>query len=132
MATFNSTITGSNTGDTLLGTEASQYINAGTGNDSISSTFSLSSILANAGNDTIGAVGASTTVYGGSGSDSFYFVDDLSNVLLAGNQDNDTVQIFAGATASSIWGGSGDDSIKIGGDADATAELDLIVADYRL
>ena len=35
MATFSSTIQGSNTGDTLIGTAPNQFINAGTGNDSI-------------------------------------------------------------------------------------------------
>ena len=60
MATFNSTINGSNTGDTLIGTQANQLINAGSGNDSISTSFSLSCLLGNAGNDCI--VTALTTV----------------------------------------------------------------------
>jgi len=60
MATFSSTITGSNTGDTLIGTANNQLIVAGTGNDSISSGFSLSSLAGNAGNDTF-LVSASMT-----------------------------------------------------------------------
>ena len=37
MATLNSTISGSDTGDTLIGTESDQLISAGTGADSIGS-----------------------------------------------------------------------------------------------
>ena len=77
MATLNSTISGSNTGDTLIGTASDQLISGGTGSDSIGSQFSSSSLLGNDGNDTFFAnskvpgVGVGSTLEGGSGADSF-------------------------------------------------------------
>ena len=50
MATLNSTISGSNTGDTLIGTASDQLISGGTGSDSIGSQFSASSLVGNDGN----------------------------------------------------------------------------------
>ena len=52
MATLNSTISGSNTGDTLIGTESDQLISAGTGADSIGSQYANSSLVGSDGNDT--------------------------------------------------------------------------------
>ena len=52
MATFNSTISGSDTGDTLIGTESDQLISAGTGADSIGSQYASSSLVGSGGNDT--------------------------------------------------------------------------------
>ena len=79
MATFNSTISGSNTGDTLIGTESDQLILGGTAADSIGSQYSNSCLVGSGGNDTffvnstVLGVGAGTTMAGGSGSDSFDF-----------------------------------------------------------
>ena len=52
MATLNSTISGSDTGDTLIGTESDQLITGGTAADSIGSQYASSSILGNDGADT--------------------------------------------------------------------------------
>ena len=52
MATFNSTISGSNTGDTLIGTESDQLILGGTAADSIGSQYSKSCLVGSGGNDT--------------------------------------------------------------------------------
>ena len=79
MATLNSTISGSDTGDTLIGTESDQLISGGTGSDSLGSQYANSSLVGNDGNDTFFAntkvpgVGAGSTLKGGSGSDSFEF-----------------------------------------------------------
>ena len=79
MATLNSTISGSDTGDTLIGTESDQLISAGTGADSIGSQYASSSLVGSDGNDTFFAntkvpgVGVGSTLKGGSGSDSFEF-----------------------------------------------------------
>ena len=73
MATFNSTISGSDTGDTLIGTESDQLISAGTGADSIGSKYASSSLVGSDGNDTFFAntkvpgVGVGSTLVGGSG-----------------------------------------------------------------
>jgi hypothetical protein len=90
MATINSTITGSDTGDTLLGTESDQLILGGTAADSIGSQYSSSSLVGNGGNDTFFAnnkvpgVGVGSTLKGGSGADSFEFNSyGLTSVALA-------------------------------------------------
>ena len=100
MATFNSTITGSNTGDTLIGTQSDQLILGGTGSDSIGSQFSSSCLTGSDGNDTffvnstVLGVGAGSTLTGGSGADSFNFgTYSLTGVQLFGNQDNDTISL---------------------------------------
>ena len=70
MATLNSTISGSDTGDTLIGTESDQLISAGTGADSIGSQYASSSLVGSDGNDTFFAnskvpgVGVGTTLQG--------------------------------------------------------------------
>ena len=70
MATLNSTISGSNTGDTLIGTESDQLISAGTGADSIGSQFASSSLVGSDGNDTFlliprSQAGVGSTLEGG-------------------------------------------------------------------
>ena len=51
MATLNSTISGSNTGDTLIGTESDQLISAGTGADSIQGNNGADVLNGGDGND---------------------------------------------------------------------------------
>ena len=108
MATLNSTISGSNTGDTLIGTESDQLISAGTGADSIGSQFASSSLVGSDGNDTFFAnskvpgVGVGSTLEGGSGADSFEFNSyGLTSVNLYGNQDNDSIRL-TGPTVSRL------------------------------
>ena len=120
MATFNSTIQGSDTGDTLIGTESDQLILGGTGADSIGSSYSSSSLDGSGGNDTffvnstVKGVGAFSTLTGGSGADSFDFgTYSLTGVQLFGNQDNDTIRLVGPVTDSSIYGGKGEDSIQL-------------------
>ena len=117
MATLNSTISGSDTGDTLIGTESDQLISAGTGADSIGSQFANSSLVGSDGNDTFFAnskvpgVGNSSTLKG-SGSDSFEFNSyGLTSVQLYGNQDNDTIRP-TGPTDSSSPSAVGEDSFQ--------------------
>ena len=108
MATLNSTITGSNTGDTLIGTESDQLISAGTGADSIGSQFQNSSLVGSDGNDTFFAnskvpgVGSGSTFKGGSGSDSFEFNSfGLTSVALAANADTSQGETFG--SPQRIW-----------------------------
>ena len=114
MATFNSTISGSNTGDTLIGTESDQLILGGTAADSIGSQYSNSCLVGSGGNDTffvnstVLGVGAGTTITGNSGSDSFDFgTYSLTGVQLFANQDNDTIRLTGQVNNSSIYGGQG-------------------------
>ena len=120
MATLNSTISGSNTGDTLIGTESDQLISGGTGADSIGSQYASSSLVGNGGNDTFYAnskvpgVGVGSTLLGGSGADSFEFNSyGLTSVQLYGNQDNDTIRLTGPTVETSLYGGKGEDSIQI-------------------
>ena len=120
MATLNSTISGSNTGDTLIGTESDQLISGGTGADSIGSQYASSSLVGNGGNDTFYAnskvpgVGVGSTLLGGSGADSFEFNSyGLTSVQLYGNQDNDTIHLTGPTVETSLYGGKGEDSIQI-------------------
>ena len=79
MATFNSTISGSDTGDTLIGTESDQLITGGIAADSLGSQYASSSLLGGDGADTFFAnskvpgVGEASTMKGGSGADNFEF-----------------------------------------------------------
>ena len=102
MATFNSTITGSNTGDTLFGTESDQLILGGTSSDQLGSQFSNSCLVGSDGDDsfvvnsTVLGVGSGSTLTGNSGSDSFDFgTYGLTSVQLFGNQDNDSIRLSA-------------------------------------
>ena len=120
MATFNSTIQGSDTGDTLIGTESDQLILGGTAADSIGSQYSNSCLVGSDGNDTffvnstVLGVGAFNTLTGGSGADSFDFgTYSLTGVQLFGNQDNDTIRLVGPVVDSSIYGGKGEDSIQL-------------------
>ena len=120
MATFNSTIQGSDTGDTLIGTQSDQLILGGTAADSIGSQFSNSCLVGSDGNDTffvnstVQGVGAGTTLTGNSGADSFDFgTYSLTNVQPFGNQDNDTIRLVAPVVDSSIFGGKGEDSLQL-------------------
>ena len=120
MATFNSTIQGSDTGDTLIGTESDQLILGGTAADSIGSQYSNSCLVGSDGNDTffvnstVQGVGAGTTLTGNSGADSFDFgTYSLTNVQLFGNQDNDTIRLVGPVVDSSIFGGKGEDSLQL-------------------
>ena len=115
MATFNSTISGSDTGDTLIGTQADQLILGGTAGDSIGSQYSNSCLVGSDGNDsffvnsTVLGVGAGSTLSGGSGSDSFDFgTYSLTSVQLFANQDNDTIRLLGPVVDSSIYGGKGE------------------------
>ena len=99
MATLNSTISGSDTGDTLIGTESDQLVSSGAGADSIGSQYANSSLVGGDGNDTFFAnskspgVGTGSTLLGGEGADSFEFNSyGLTSVKLYGNQDNDTIR----------------------------------------
>ena len=114
MATLNSTISGSNTGDTLLGTESDQLISAGTGADSIGSQFASSSLVGSDGNDTFFAnskvpgVGVGSTLLGGSGADSFEFNSyGLTSAQLYANQENDTIRLTGPTVETSLFGGKG-------------------------
>ena len=120
MATLNSTISGSDTGDTLIGTESDQLISAGTGADSIGSQYSKSSLVGSDGNDTFFAnskvpgVGVGSTLEGGAGSDSFEFNSyGLTSVKLYANQDNDTIRLTGPTVETSLFGGKGEDSLQI-------------------
>ena len=120
MATLNSTISGSDTGDTLIGTESDQLISAGTGADSIGSQYSNSSLVGSDGNDTFFAntkvpgVGVGSTLEGGSGADSFEFGSyGLTSVKLYGNQENDTIRLTGPSVETSLFGGKGEDSFQI-------------------
>ena len=119
MATLNSTISGSNTGDTLIGTESDQLISAGTGADSIGSQYASSSLVGSDGNDTFFAntkvpgVGVGSTLEGGSGADSFEFNSyGLTSVKLYGNQDNDTIRLTGPTVETSLFGGKGKTAFK--------------------
>ena len=110
MATLNSTISGSNTGDTLIGTESDQLILGGTAADSIGSQYSSSSLVGSDGNDTFFAnskvpgVGEGSTMRGGSGADSFEFNSyGLTRVELSGNSDNDSIRLTGPTVETSIW-----------------------------
>ena len=107
MATFNSTIQGSDTGDTLIGTESDQLILGGTAADSIGSQYSNSCLVGSGWKrqlfrelDCVKGVGAGTTLTGGSGADSFDFgTYSLTGVQLFGNQDNDTIRLVGPVTS---------------------------------
>ena len=120
MATLNSTISGSDTGDTLIGTESDQLISAGTGADSIGSQYANSSLVGGDGNDTFFAnskvpgVGVGSTLTGGGGADSFEFNSyGLTSVKLYANQDNDTIRLTGPTVETSLFGGKGEDSLQI-------------------
>ena len=120
MATLNSTISGSDTGDTLIGTESDQLISGGTAADSIGSQYASSSLVGSDGNDTFFAnsavpgVGVGSSLRGGSGSDSFEFNSyGLTSVAISANTDNDTIRLTGPTVETSIWGGKGEDSFQI-------------------
>ncbi|MEB3234844.1 MAG: hypothetical protein VKM98_05410, partial [Cyanobacteriota bacterium] len=120
MATFNSTIQGSNTGDTLIGTQANQLIVGGTSADSIGSRFSLSCLVGSGGNDTFFAnsvvqgLGVGSTVTGNEGSDSFDFgTYGLTSAYVFGNTENDTIRLTGQLLASGVYGGQNEDSIQL-------------------
>ena len=79
MATLNSTLSGTTTGDTLIGTQAAQLVSGGDGGDSIGSKYTKSCLVGAGGadtfytNKTVSGVGTGSTLEGGSGSDSFGF-----------------------------------------------------------
>ena len=110
MATLNSTISGSNTGDTLIGTESDQLISAGTGADSIGSQYASSSLVGSGGNDTFYAnskvpgVGVGSTLLGGSGQTALSSTLRLTSVQLYGNQDNDTIRLTGPTVETSLYG----------------------------
>ena len=118
MATLG-TISGADTGDTLIGTESDQLISGGAGADSIGSQYSNSSLVGNDGNDTFFAnskapgVGVGSTLRGGYGADSFEFGSyGLTSVQLYGNQDNDTIRLTGPTVETSLYGGKGKTAFK--------------------
>jgi Ca2+-binding RTX toxin-like protein len=114
-----STIQGDNGNDTIdfANSLASSVVNGGSDDDSITVASTVTSATINGGTqqDTITLNGKleNSKVKGDSGIDTIDINADLSGTIVNGNANDDTITITAASiTNSSVYGGSGDDTIS--------------------
>ena len=116
-------LTGTDFGDTLIGSKAANTISGGDGNDSIDGGAGDDSIDGGAGDDTLtGGAGNDTVtgsdgndlIYGGKGADSL--TGGAGNDSIHGEAGNDS--IFGNAGDDQLWGDAGNDVLWGGFGAD--------------
>jgi len=107
----NSTITGDEGDDTILSDWNSNYLNGGSGHDSIKiATGANVSIFGEQGNDTlVNEGGTNPTIFGGAGEDKI--TNSGGYAYIDGGEDKDYIQTSAGVGVT-IDGGSDKDTIK--------------------
>lgn len=109
------------TGDDLISAEegASLYLDAGTGNDTVTMA-GTGRVYGNDGNDKLSASYGEVTLYGDAGSDTLY--GGSANDLLTGGKDDDVIRPGDGDDVAS--GGDGNDTMFAGGNGDDTVRGD--------
>ena len=110
---FENAISGSDTNNTLNGTNLADLIEGGAGNDRIRGRNGADILLGDEGNDDIRGGNDDDTILGGLGND--YIRGNRGDDVLLGGDDDDTLRGASGD--DTILGGNGDDSI-VGGSGD--------------
>lgn len=117
-------LNGNSDGDTIAFSAGSSLnastVQGGQGNDTITTGVATSSLIngnKNADTLNIGGATASSSFYGGQGADTIQLgVVDVTNTVISGDNDNDTINQIGGASllGSTLSGGQGNDTITVG------------------
>lgn len=123
--------TGNNFDDILFGTKGfSNTINAGAGNDKITSGTKADTINGQDGNDTIISSGGNDTITGGAGNDTITVNQANTAVNVDGGAGDDTVNTGASLDGKDVVvGGAGSDTLGLSGSATGGANNPAVSGD---